>query len=301
MRSIAVLMVLALLTGCAHDPVRDPGSTAGSVESSSSVQDNIQLPQTERYARKHDSGPEDMRRALARIEGLEPPVPKPEPLSRYGNGPSYEVRGKTYHVLPSASDYHATGTASWYGEKFQGHLTSSLEPYDMYKFTAAHKTLPLPSYVRVTNLDNGESIVVRVNDRGPFHGNRLIDLSWAAAVRLGIWKHGTGHVAVDGIDPRNGGEPRPAIGVPEMGNNTALYLQIGAYADRDNAAQMRQRLRGIGVAGVRVQQLQVNGKALSRVRIGPLKDDAALARVSQSLKRHGIPSVRVHVKPSSEE
>jgi rare lipoprotein A len=125
------------------------------------------------------------------VDALVEPVPKDEPLARYGNHSPYEVLGHRYKVLPRRSGYVERGTASWYGTKFHGKLTSKREPYDMYAFTAAHKTLPLPSYARVTRLDSGRSVIVRINDRGPFVGNRLIDLSYAAAVKLGVHLSGT--------------------------------------------------------------------------------------------------------------
>lgn len=132
-------------------------------------------------------------------------IPEPdvvdEPRSRYGNRSPYTVLGKRYRVLDSAKGYDETGIASYYGNKFHGRRTSNLEVYDMYAFTAAHRTLPLPSFARVTNLDNGKSVVVRVNDRGPFHDGRLIDLSYAAAVKLGIHPRGTGRVEVVGLSP----------------------------------------------------------------------------------------------------
>ncbi|WP_226469419.1 septal ring lytic transglycosylase RlpA family protein [Luteimonas panaciterrae] len=132
-------------------------------------------------------------------------IPEPdvvdEPRSSYGNRTPYKVLGKSYRVLDSAKGYDEKGTASYYGNKFHGRRTSNLEVYDMYAFTAAHKTLPLPSFARVTNLDNGKSVVVRVNDRGPFHDGRLIDLSYAAAVKLGIHPRGTGNVEVVGLSP----------------------------------------------------------------------------------------------------
>lgn len=144
-------------------------------------------------------------------------VPRVEPRSRYGNPKSYEVFGKTYHVMASGQGYKERGTASWYGKKFHGRLTSNREPYDMFAMTAAHKTLPLPTYVRVTNLDNGRSVVVRVNDRGPFHGDRIIDLSYAAAKKLGVAQKGTGRVEVVALDPNQPSrqvlaatEPQPA-------------------------------------------------------------------------------------------
>ena len=131
-------------------------------------------------------------------------VPKPEPRSRYGNPESYEVNGQHYYVLESSSGYFERGTASWYGEKFHGRRTSSGERYDMYAMTAAHRTLPLPTYVQVTNLRNGRSVVVRVNDRGPFHDNRLIDLSYVAAAKLDMLESGTAPVEVRAIDPLQG-------------------------------------------------------------------------------------------------
>ncbi len=140
------------------------------------------------------------------VANLPEPIPHAEPLSHYGNRSPYVVLGKTYTVLPSASGYLERGVASWYGTKFDGRATSSFEPYDVYQFSAAHRTLPLPSYARVTNLENGRSVIVRVNDRGPFHEGRLIDLSYAAAVKLGVNVHGTAHVEVRGIDP---GQPLP--------------------------------------------------------------------------------------------
>jgi rare lipoprotein A len=138
---------------------------------------------------------------LPDVANLPEPVPHPEPLSRYGNRSPYTVLGKTYTVLASAVGYDERGVASWYGTKFDGRMTSSLEPYDLARFSAAHRTLPLPSYARVTNLENGRSVIVRVNDRGPFREGRLIDLSYAAAIKLGVNVRGTAMVEVRGIDP----------------------------------------------------------------------------------------------------
>jgi rare lipoprotein A len=128
-------------------------------------------------------------------------VPREEPPAAYGNMPEYEVLGTVYRRLKSAEGYEEEGTASWYGEEFQGRRTSSGEPYDMYGMTAAHRTLPLPTFVEITNLDNGKRVVVRVNDRGPFHGGRLIDVSYAAAHRLGMLGHGTARVRVRALHP----------------------------------------------------------------------------------------------------
>ncbi len=137
----------------------------------------------------------------ADLAGIPDAVPTEEPLSPYGNPPEYEVSGRTYHVMTTSEGYEAEGLASWYGSKFQGRRTSSGEPYDMYGMTAAHRTLPLPTYVEVTNLDNDRSVIVRVNDRGPFHDGRIIDLSYVAARKLGIVGVGTARVRVRALEP----------------------------------------------------------------------------------------------------
>jgi rare lipoprotein A len=141
--------------------------------------------------------------------GVKPGAQRPAPVapgdtaprSKYGNPESYEVYGETYRVLPTARGYSERGQASWYGEEFHGKRTSSGEPYNMHAMTAAHRTLPLPSYVRVTNLQNRREIIVRVNDRGPFHSDRIIDLSFAAASELDILRNGTAEVEVTAVDP----------------------------------------------------------------------------------------------------
>ena len=134
-------------------------------------------------------------------------VPRPEPKSRYGNPPSYDVFGQRYYTLNSGRGYVARGVASWYGADFQGLRTSSGDTYDMYGMTAAHKTLPLPAYARVTNLENGRSVVVRINDRGPFHDDRIIDMSYVAAGKLGMLGRGTAMVEVKALEP---GQPEPS-------------------------------------------------------------------------------------------
>ena len=144
------------------------------------------------------------------VDAIPEPEVTAEPRSAVGNRPSYKVLGKTYKVLDNPKGYSERGTASYYGQKFHGRRTSNLEVYDMYAFTAAHKTLPLPSFARVTNLDNGRSVVVRVNDRGPFHDGRLIDLSYAAAVKLGITQRGTGRVEVRALTPGDDEAPTMA-------------------------------------------------------------------------------------------
>ena len=161
------------------------------------------------------------------------------------------MNGETYRVLQSAAGYYATGMASWYGRKFHGRLTSSGEPYDMFQLTAAHRSLPIPAYVRVTNLDNGRSSVVRVNDRGPFHSDRIIDLSYAAAVKLGFADHGTARVRVEVIEET----PR-------------FVLQAGAFRDLSAAEVLKENL--IRLTGEVAYVVKVASDALYRVRLGPV-------------------------------
>ena len=165
------------------------------------------------------------------VDLIPEPVVTDEPHSRYGNRSPYSVLGKSYRVLDSAQGYDETGLASYYGNKFHGRRTSNLEVYDMYAFTAAHKTLPLPSYARVTNQANGRSVVVRVNDRGPFHDGRIIDLSYAAAVKLGVDRTGTARVEVQGLSPGENARQRydAVAGTAPPPSTTASGLPPGVH------------------------------------------------------------------------
>lgn len=283
----AGMLLLAVLCGCAHEATR-PGAA------DSAPREDLSLSQSQRYQQTDDGSPENA--AIAAIAKLNEPVPKVEPRSRYGNKPEYSVRGKTYHVLDSSHGYKARGTASWYGTKFHGHLTSSLEPYDMYKFSAAHKTLPLPTYARVTNLDNGKSVIVRINDRGPFHDHRLIDLSYAAAVRIGIWKQGTGRVEVEAIDPRSAELPPPPTVSAQL-KGPRVYLQAGAFTDVANAQELASRLRELQLgAPVRVVPGMVDGREWQRVRLGPLSNALEADQLNQQLTQLGLPAAQVVIE-----
>ncbi len=220
-------------------------------------------------------------------------VPRPEPLARYGNHSPYNVLGRTYTVLPSANGYVERGIASWYGTKFHGRLTSTREPYDIYQMTAAHKTPPLPSYVRVTNLENGLSRVVRVNDRGPFHENRIIDLSYAAAVQLGIQAKGTGLVEVRAIDPAHPEQESTAVR-PTIGPHR-VYVQVGAFNDRDNARRLKERLEELRFEDVFLDRVLSGGHVLHRVRIGPTRDAAAADTLTARLAEIGLTSVSIAI------
>lgn len=252
-----------------------------------------------RYSSRHDGAPV----APPDVMAIPDAVPRHEPHSRYGNPASYVVFGKRYHVMPTSTGYVERGIASWYGTKFHGHRTSSGETYDMYAMTAAHTSLPLPTYARVTNLRNGRSVVVKINDRGPFHGNRLIDLSYAAAARLGILGQGTGLVEVRAIQP--GEAPRQtapgprvievrapaAAGQPAAG--PSLYLQVGAFLSRANAEQLTSRLRQVPLPDIHISQGVSDQRPVYRVRIGPLASVAEADRVATELGSHGIANPHV--------
>ena len=217
-------------------------------------------------------------------------VPRNEPLSRYGNMESYKVYGKTYYTLPSSKGYKEQGTASWYGTKFHGKRTSSGEPYDLYAMTAAHKTLPLPTYVEVTNLNNGRSAIVKVNDRGPFHDDRLIDLSYAAATRLDILPTGTGRVEVRAIDPETMDTAKTLVATPtaQVQQDEILYLQVGAFSNRGNAERLQNDLLSQNIGDVRVVEATTDAGTLFRVQIGPLTSHMEANQVTQELRTLGV-------------
>lgn len=210
-------------------------------------------------------------------------VPRQEPRSRYGNPASYKVNGKTYQVRKSAAGYREKGVASWYGLKFHGRSTSSGEPYDIYKMTAAHKTLPLPTYARVTNLQNGKSVVVKINDRGPFHNNRIIDLSYAAASKLDILSKGTGLVEVRTIDPSQYDANEQASEPPANPINT-VWLQVGAFSSAYNAQQLKAKLEPQLDLPIRINQIN----QLHKVAVGPIKTLEKLDELTVELENLGI-------------
>jgi rare lipoprotein A len=240
-------------------------------------------------------------------EGVPDAIPRIEPRARNGNPPFYDVFGKRYYVLSSSVGYWERGVASWYGPGFHKVRTSIGEPYDMYGMTAAHRTLPLPAYVRVTNLQNGRSVVVRVNDRGPFVGNRIIDLSYTAAAKLDMLRNGTAMVEIRTIDPTAPPPAAPLTIVPaaqaapaapasvaaQAGSSAAatvppLFVQAGAFADPANAERLAERLRGGNMGKVFVRDDQIAGRRMYRVRIGPVPDVAEFDRVVAALERAGI-------------
>ncbi|MBW8312047.1 MAG: septal ring lytic transglycosylase RlpA family protein [Rhizobium sp.] len=320
------LLALALLAGCAGKPVkpsapeargdgvshramakpRAEGEPAATVAASQAACLQVREHRDEDYTPGglyapgvSDSAPEH---ALD-LSGLVEPTPRREPPAAYGNRSPYTVLGKSYRVMPSADGYVERGVASWYGQKFHGRQTSSREVYDMCSFSAAHKTLPLPSYVRVTHLDTGESVVVRVNDRGPFHSGRIIDLSYAAAVKLGLDRTGTARVEVRALTPE-GDDAGPVLGAgstpspptrapaPVATGDGRHVVQVGAYRERDNARRIARQLEDAGIDGVEVEDARVNGGKVWRVRVGPLAAEAAAAVIDR-IRGLGLPSPRV--------
>ena len=203
--------------------------------------------------------------------------PKNEPLSRYGNPSTYKVDGHTYQVMTSAGGYHAKGLASWYGTKFHSKRTSSGEDYDMYALTAAHRTLPLPTYLRVKNLDNGRVAIVKVNDRGPFHSGRVIDLSYAAAVKLGLLPKGTAHVEIEALSVKGNRHPQVAH----------YYLQAGAFTNYTLAQNLKRKLSNITSFPIMVERYRQH----YIVRVGPFATKQLADNMNRTLKRQGIKGV----------
>lgn len=218
-------------------------------------------------------------------------VPKAEPFSKYGNPRYYYVNGKKQYVLKTYKGYNKVGFASWYGTKFHGRLTSTREPYSLYAMTAASRDLPIPCYVRVTNLENGRSVIVRVNDRGPFVGNRILDLSYVAAKKLGYANRGTTLVRVTAIDPH---DYSPSIPAPAPATYLAhqFYLQVGAFGDRAHAENYRQRVAGLISAPVYVKVDQRHNVPVFKVQVGPLAAHESEV-VREKLESQGLAVVHV--------
>ena len=306
-RVIPALLVAGLgiaLSGCSSTPAPTAGSAASPDKAS----------QTGRYSISQDAAPPPG--TTLDPSQLKDAIPREEPPSRYGNPVSYKVFGKRYTTLKSATDFHETGLASWYGTKFHGHRTSSGEAYDMYAMTAAHKTLPLPTYVEVKNLDNGRSAIVRVNDRGPFHSGRIIDLSYAAAVRLGVNTKGVARVEIRALTGQRRGvaksaAARPAdvielnvsmseviadsdtASTPAAGGQSGLFLQVGAFSSRGNAETLRSRLLAANMPNPSISAGQSARGTFYRLRIGPLTSRGQADALLPGLAAVGVHDTRL--------
>jgi rare lipoprotein A len=217
------------------------------------------------------------------ISEISDAIPQYEHWSPSINPSSYSVLGKDYQILKTNKGYTEQGIASWYGTKFHEQKTATGEAYNMFAMTAAHKTLPIPSYVRVTNLDNQASIIVKVNDHGPFHEHRIIDLSYVAAVKLGIDKTGTGFVEVTAVHPDETEVPRGAI------NAKQFYMQVGAFSERVNAKKLQKRLAAeISTPKIRIKQQKYFDKILYSVQIGPILSVDEADQLKQKLNSLAI-------------
>ena len=264
MRVVALAIASLLLTACATtDSVDERGATSTSSGKPVNRNDG-------RYSQDQDSYPDNP----PDLDSIPDAVPRYEPRSRNGNR-DYEVLGKNYRVLGDTRGFSETGKASFYGMKFHGHLTSNGEVYDMYSMSAAHKNLPLPSYARVTNLENGKSTVVRVNDRGPFHEGRVIDLSYAAAHRLGVLAKGTARVRVEAITVAPG--PNDALG--------GTAIQVAAVSDESRAQSLAANLRERWGQPTRVVR---DGKLL-KVQFGPFTSHGDAEQLLDQLRGADYP------------
>ena len=238
---------------------------------------------TGRYSQRHDSHPERISRDIT-FKNVEPAY---EPYTPANLRP-YTVLGKRYYPLATGKGYSAQGVASWYGQKFHGHKTANGETYDMFAMSAAHKTLPLPSIVRVTNLANGKQAVVRVNDRGPFHDNRIIDLSYAAALKLDVLSTGTANVKLDVLHVDQQGVltvgNMPVI-EPEAGPavSKALFIQVAALQDQTKISQLARGLSTL----YQVPTVTPNDGKVFRLRLGPIEDEEKATVLLNELKENG--------------
>ncbi len=230
------------------------------------------------------------------LSGVKEAIPQEEEWARYGNQSPYYVLGKTYEVLDTNANFSQYGIASWYGTKFHGELTSTREAYDMYAMTAAHKTLPLPSYVRVTNLDNNRQIIVRVNDRGPFVDGRIIDLSYAAAHKLDMHEQGTARVFIETLPPfitrPDAGatsQSKTVVNEKDFPANKKNYLQIGVFTNPETAEALKLSLSLVIDIPVFIKKDKLDNKVIYKVRIGPLPSFEELLRTQTLLVENNFP------------
>lgn len=291
--------LLAFLAGCGTAPNR------GAIERAEATASATPAKPAKGGGYYLDDGPGD--NPPPNMESIPDAEPKPEPLHKFANNP-YSALGQAYVPDKALKPYKTRGLASWYGRRFHGKRTSSGEAYDMYAMTAAHPTLPIPSYVKVTSLRNNKSVVVRINDRGPFHSSRVIDLSYTAAHKLGIAQMGSGLVEVESINPlefmvrgSKPDEPAPAVekiepvvlAPPQVIGDNGIYLQLGAFSAKQNAENFGSRVkRQLGAAADALQILSGDGKY--RVHLGPYGSDSEAVKIASLVKQSlNIAPVRV--------
>ena len=278
-KGIILSATLLLLAACSSSPTSTTSSSGTPPMSASDAY------QASRY---------DIQQDRASSQLLDPAqirevIPMRETRTSAGNKSPYTVNGKTYRVMQSEQGYRERGFASWYGEKFHGHKTSNGEIYDMFQLSAAHKSMPLPGFVRVTNLENNRSIVVRVNDRGPFHSERIIDLSYAAAYMLGFDNKGTAMVEVEAIVPTlaattESRRPSSATLAPQQPVGGAI-LQVGAFSDLQAAQQLTMKLQKMTSRPVFIRSVEIGEERelIHRVRVGPIPSADEIGRITDSV------------------
>lgn len=292
---LLVLLAVLTLNACTSSSTDDDSASSGN--------------NSGRYALSNDAPPDGD--ITLDPNNIPDAVPVLEPRTASGNKSPYTVLGETYTVMPESNGYSATGKASWYGKKFHGYKTSNGEIFDMYKMSAAHRTLPIPSYVRVTNLANGRSGIVRVNDRGPFHSERIMDLSYAAAVKLDMVRSGTAQIKLEVIEPStnayaareadsdqlerpakksaSSSKPKPSSATASQPQKTPVadgsaYLQAGAFKSQNSASALRDKLVNLTGKPVNIDNLQ----GLFKVRIGPLDDQNEVHNISELMVQNNF-------------
>jgi rare lipoprotein A len=289
MRHLVWLAVLVVLAGCGSmGGARSTKPQPPAAEEKEATQPPATTQPSPGVSKKGgyylDDGPMDG--PQPDFDAIPDAVPRVEPLLARANRP-YVALGETYTPMTEFQPYKASGIASWYGKRYHGQKTSTGEVYDMFGMTAAHPILPIPSYVRVTNPETGRSVVVRVNDRGPFKKDRLIDLSYAAAYKLGITGKGSGLVEVEAIDPRQP-LPQPVLSMDRKLEKTAaaggMFVQVGAFKQKDNADQLRERILRNGIAQNGAVESWYND-GIHRVRLGPYSSRDEAERAASQLKQ----------------
>jgi len=267
-KSLISSLGLVFLAACSSTPA--PSSTGNS-----------------RYSISQDRAPTQ----TLNIAAIPEVVPVPLNRTMAGNRSPYTVLGNSYYVLQTEEGYSERGVASWYGEKFHGHKTSNGEVFDMYLASAAHKSLPIPSFLRVTNLDNNRSIIVRVNDRGPFHGDRLIDLSYAAAMKLDYADRGTARVQLDAVVASGFAQDRTVSKTAPLGRRSlrvsgdgSQFLQVGAFLELSAAREVLDRVKKMTEVPVVILSVKTrNQQLLHRVRVGPISDPSEIRHITESV------------------
>ena len=266
-RSSAFLSVL--LVTCLHTPA---AVASKSVYFSSNT---MTIDETVLEAHTNVGAAPDVSLNAEQLAQIPDATPVAEPFSQYGNASQYSVLGKNYTVMAKAKNFKQVGMASWYGKQFHGRKTSSGEKFDMYKLTAAHKNLPIPCYARVTNTENGKSVIVKVNDRGPFHGSRVMDVSWAAAAKLDMVGKGTAKIKLEVVSSADSYEDTAiAAIIPEKAiaavTPSQFFVQVGSFSTQDNALNLQSKLSELVALPIEVSTTE---SSKHKVQIGPFVDE----------------------------